>query len=188
MFLLEAGNRYSYSDLVWTPHLLEGYLFSDENSSMYINLLFLFTYTSLCGLLWIQDLRTGLLPDKFTCPLLWSGLIYHQCCKPAELSDAVWGAVVGYSVFSLLCWSYRLVRRQEGLGYGDVKFLAALGAWHRWESLPLLVFTAACLACCIIGIRSVTDGRKVLKNPLPFGPYLAAAGFIIGWVNLMQGD
>lgn len=98
------------------------------------------------------------------------------------------GAAVGYSVFSLIYWSYRLVRRQEGLGYGDVKFLAALGAWHRWESLPLLVFTAACLACCIIGIRSVTDGRKVLKNPLPFGPYLAAAGFIIGWVNLMQGD
>lgn len=160
---------------------------STKDSRMYAGLPFLFFYISLCGLLWAQDLRTGLLPDKFTCPLLWCGLIYYQCCKPALLSDALWGAIAGYSAFSLIYWSYRLVRRYEGLGYGDVKFLAALGAWHRWESLPLLVFLAACLACCMMGADYVRHGKKGLKNPLPFGPYLAAAGFIIGGVNLVRG-
>lgn len=101
---------------------------STKDSRMYAGLPFLFFYISLCGLLWAQDLRTGLLPDKLTCPLLWCGLIYYQCCKPALLSDALWGAIAGYSAFSLIYWSYRLVRRYEGLGYGDVKFLAALGA------------------------------------------------------------
>ena len=160
---------------------------STKDSRMYADLPFLFFYISLCGLLWAQDLRTGLLPDKLTCPLLWCGLIYYQCCKPALLSDALWGAIAGYSAFSLLYWSYRLVRRYEGLGYGDVKFLAALGAWHRWESLPLLVFLAACLACCMMGADYVRHGKKGLKNPLPFGPYLAAAGFIIGGVDLIRG-
>ena len=104
---------------------------------MYIDLPFLLIYVSLSGLLLVHDLRTGLLPDKFTCPLLWGGLIYHQCCRPAQLSDALWGAVAGYGVFALFYWGYRLICRQEGLGFGDVRFLAALGAWHRWESLPL---------------------------------------------------
>ncbi|WP_260861816.1 prepilin peptidase [Citrobacter sp. Marseille-Q6884] len=155
---------------------------------MYATLPFLIIYTTLCGLLWVRDLRTGLLPNKFTCPLLWSGLIYHLFCRPALLSDALWGAIVGYGVFSLIYWSYRLVYRQEGLGYGDVKFLAALGAWHRWESLPLLVFLAASFACCMAGMAWIKHGKKGLKNPLPFGPYLAAAGFVIGWIRLMQGD
>ncbi len=159
---------------------------STEDSRMYTGLPFLFLYISLCGLLWLEDLRTGLLPDKFTCPLLWCGLLYYQCCEPALLSDALWGAIAGYCAFSLIYWSYRLVRKYEGLGYGDVKFLAALGAWHRWESLPLLVFLAACLACCMMGVECVRHGKMRLKNPLPFGPYLAAAGFIIGGINRLQ--
>ncbi|RNL66536.1 prepilin peptidase [Citrobacter sp. MH181794] len=154
---------------------------------MYINLPFLLFYVSLSGLLLVHDLRTGLLPDKFTCPLLWGGLIYHQCCRPAQLSDALWGAVAGYGIFALFYWGYRLICRQEGLGFGDVKFLAALGAWHRWESLPLLVLLAAGMACFLTGISCVRYGRHVLKNPLPFGPYLAAAGFVIGLVSMIQG-
>lgn len=153
---------------------------------MYSDLPFLLIYLVLSGLLLVQDLRTGLLPDKFTCPLLWSGLIYHQCCRPAQLSDALWGAVAGYGVFALFYWGYRLIRQHEGLGFGDVKFLAALGSWHQWESLPLLVLLAASLASCMTGLAWVKQGRKVLKNPLPFGPYLAAAGFIIGGIGLMQ--
>ncbi|HGN9374343.1 TPA: A24 family peptidase [Citrobacter pasteurii] len=148
---------------------------------------FLLIYLSLSGLLGVQDLRTGLLPDKFTCPLLWSGLLFYQCCNPTQLSDALWGAIAGYGVFSLFYWGYRLAWHQEGLGYGDVKFLAALGAWHRWDSLPLLVLLAAGLACCMTGVAFITHGKKKLKNPLPFGPYLAAAGFVVGWLNLIQG-
>ena len=154
---------------------------------MYIDLPFLLIYVSLSGLLLVHDLRTGLLPDKFTCPLLWGGLIYHQCCRPAQLSVVLWGAVAGYWVFALFYWGYRLICRQEGLGFGDVKFLAALGAWHRWESLPLLVLLAAGMACCRTGISCVRYGRQMLNSPLPFGPYLAAAGFVIGRVNLIQG-
>lgn len=154
---------------------------------MYIDLPFLLIYVSLSGLLLVHDLRTGLLPDKFTCPLLWGGLIYHQCCRPAQLSDALLGTVAGYGVFALFYWGYRLICRQEGLGFGDVKFLAALGAWHRWESLPLLVLLATGMACCLTGISCARYGRQMLKNPLPFGPCLAAAGFVIGWVNLIQG-
>lgn len=154
---------------------------------MYIDLPFVLIYAGLSGLLWFEDLRTGLLPDKFTCPLLWGGLIYHQCCRPAQLSDALWGAVAGYGVFALFYWGYRLICRQEGLGFGDVKFLAALGSWHRWDALPLLVLLAASLACCMTGFAWIKHGRKVLKNPLPFGPYLAAAGFIIGGIGLIQG-
>ena len=154
---------------------------------MYATLPFLIIYTTLCGLLWVRDLRTGLLPNKFTCPLLWSGLIYHLFCRPALLSDALWGAIAGYGVFSLFYWGYRLAWHQEGLGYGDVKFLAALGAWHRWDSLPLLILLAAGLACCMTGVAFITHGKKKLKNPLPFGPYLAAAGFVVCWLNLIQG-
>lgn len=155
---------------------------------MDIDLPFLLIYVSLSALLLVYDLRTGLLPDKFTCPLLWGGLIYHQCCRPAQLSDALWGAVAGYGVFALFYWGYRLICRQEGLGFGDVKFLAALGAWHRWESLPLLVLLAAGMACFLTRIACVRGGRQVLKNPLPFGPYLAAAGFVIGLVSMMQSS
>ncbi|TKV07732.1 prepilin peptidase [Citrobacter sp. wls619] len=154
---------------------------------MYIDFPFLLIYVSLSGLLLVHDLRTGLLPDKFTCPLLWSGLLFHQCCNPTQLSDALWGAIAGYGVFSLFYWGYRLAWHQEGLGYGDVKFLAALGAWHRWDSLPLLILLAAGLACCMAGVAFITHGKRKLKNPLPFGPYLAAAGFVVGWLNLIQG-
>lgn len=152
---------------------------------MYSALPFLLTYLFLSGRLWVTDLRTGFLPDRLTCPLLWSGLIYHQLLLPARLPAALWGAVAGYVLFALLYWSYRLAYRQEGLGYGDVKFLAALGAWHEWQSLPMLVFIAAFLACAAVGMDYFRYGKAVLKNPLPFGPYMAAAGFIMGWKTLM---
>ena len=83
---------------------------------------------------------------------------------------------------------YRLLYRKEGLGYGDIKFLAALGAWHRWESLPLLVFLAALIASINVMAMYVINGKGALKNPLPFGPFLAAAGFIIGWKTLLSGS
>lgn len=158
-----------------------------EKNMMALTLLFLILYVSLSFYLGFCDVCTGLLPDRFTCPLLWGGLIYQQCICPAQLSDAVWGAFVGYVGFAFIYWSYRLVRKREGLGYGDVKFLAALGAWHGWMSLPFLVFWAALLACCGIAVVGVTHGKAALKNPLPFGPFLAAAGFITGYYRFTSG-
>lgn len=144
---------------------------------------FFFIYLALCLTLSYQDIRYGLLPDRFTCPLLWGGLLWHACNDPQRLPSAVWGAIAGYGAFAAIYWGYRLLRRREGLGYGDIKFLAALGAWHGWQSLPQLVFIAAGLASTLVLIRLFRAGKlRALKNPLPFGPFLAAAGFI----TLMQ--
>ncbi|MGP3592835.1 prepilin peptidase [Vagococcus sp. WN89Y] len=150
-------------------------------------LLFVIIYLLLNLLLVREDLRHGMLPDRLTCPLLWSGLLWH-CMEHTEfLPVAVIGAIVGYAAFALLYWCYRLVRGHEGLGYGDVKYLAALGAWHGWEQLPALVFIAALLACSLAGARALcTRSTKVLKNPLPFGPFLAAAGLLTGYQTLMM--
>lgn len=132
---------------------------------------FLIIYLLLSALSGIYDARTGLLPDRFTCPLLWSGLLYYLCCLPDHLPDALWGAIAGYGGFALLYWGYRLLYRKEGLGYGDIKFLAALGAWNRWESLPLLVFLAALIASINVMAMYVINGKDALKNPLPFGHF-----------------
>ncbi|XTZ38781.1 prepilin peptidase [Salmonella enterica] len=146
---------------------------------MYI---FISLYLLLNLLLVRADIRSGLLPDKLTCPLLWCGLIWHCCCQVEFLHHAVLGAVAGYASFASLYWGYFLIRRREGLGYGDVKYLSALGAWHGWESLPLLVFCAALFACCAAGVRLfLSRDIMALKNPLPFGPFLAAAGLFVGY-------
>lgn len=149
-------------------------------------MLFLSIYLLLNLILVRYDMRSGLLPDSFTCPLLWSGLVWHCTSHVEFLPQAVIGAVAGYAGFAFLYWSYRLLRGKEGLGYGDVKYLSALGAWHGWEQLPALVFVASLLAC---GAMSVNVLRRrslqALKNPLPFGPFLAAAGLLIGYPALI---
>lgn len=148
----------------------------------YTALPFFFIYCLLLVLLSRQDLRFGLLPDRLTCPLLWCGLLFTLCCTPYRLNSAVIGAIAGYAGFAMLYWLYRWLRGREGLGYGDVKLLAALGAWHGWELLPLLVGVASGLALAIVTAQRVIAGSgEVLKNPLPFGPFLAAAGFVLGW-------
>ena len=136
---------------------------------------FLLLYTALSLTLSFCDMRSRRLPDRFTCPLLWGGFIFHLCIIPTQLADA------------FIYWSYWLLRKREGLGYGDVKFLAALGAWHGWMFLPSLVFWAALLGCFGIVVVGIVHGKSALKNPLPFGPFLAAAGFITGYCRLTSG-
>ncbi len=146
----------------------------------YAPLPFFVVYTLLTLALSWHDWRTGLLPDRLTCPLLWGGVLYHLCFYPARLSLSLWGAIGGYIAFALIYWGYRGLRHREGLGYGDVKFLAALGAWHGWQALPVLILTATLLALIFISLSALRLREwQALKNPLPFGPFLAAAGFII---------
>ncbi len=149
---------------------------------------FLLCYSGLTLALCLQDLRHGLLPDRYTCPLLWSGLLFYLCLAPHQLNEAVWGALAGYLSFAALYWLYRRVRGHEGLGYGDIKYLAALGAWHGWQLLPQLVLVASLLASMawvILGLSAVRRQQKMGKNnPLPFGPFLAAAGFWCGCQTL----
>lgn len=117
------------------------------------------------------DAKHGLLPDRFTCPLLWSGLLFYQVCNPDGLADALWGAIIGYGTFAVIYWGYRILRHKEGLGYGDVKFLAALGARHTWTFLPRLVFLAASFACGAVVIGLLMRGKESLKTRCRLGHF-----------------
>ncbi|WP_434638448.1 prepilin peptidase [Klebsiella sp. I138] len=139
-------------------------------------------YSSILLVLCWYDLRYGLLPDRLTCPLLWGGLLYYLCHAPLQLEHAVGGAIAGYLSFALIYWFYRGIRGYEGLGYGDVKLLAALGAWHGWQILPQLVLVATIFAGgALLLLVILGKAQGLLDNPLPFGPFLAAAGFWCGW-------
>ncbi|CEL79808.1 Leader peptidase (Prepilin peptidase) [Klebsiella quasipneumoniae] len=149
---------------------------------------FLLCYSGLTLALCHQDLRHGLLPDRYTCPLLWSGLLFYLCLAPHQLHDAVWGAIGGYLCLAALYWLYRGIRGYEGLGYGDIKYIAALGAWHGWQLLPQLLLVASLLAgmtwMTLALFRRSKQQRWGLNNPLPFGPFLTAAGFCCGCQTL----
>ena len=130
------------------------------------------------------DLDHQLLPDLITLPLLWAGLTFHlwRGVPPAgspfaTLSDGVAGALAGYLSLWLIYHGFRLVTGKEGMGYGDFKLFAALGAWLGWQALPLVILLSAATGA-IVGITLIVLGRQQRGNPMPFGPYLAAAGFI----------
>lgn len=154
---------------------------------MLTTLPFLLIYFSLTVFLVHADLRHSLLPDKFLCPLLWAGLLFQLYVHPDFLPSAVVGAMAGYVGFAIIYWGYRFICRREGMGYGDVKYLSALGAWHGWCILPTLALLAALMALlCILSFSFLNPDKEVLKNPLPFGPFLAAAGLCVGWENLIS--
>ncbi|WP_153099336.1 prepilin peptidase [Paraburkholderia hayleyella] len=123
------------------------------------------------------DIDTHLLPDSMTLPLLWAGLIVNFNGTFASLPDAVLGAIAGYLVLWCVHWLFRLVRGIEGMGYGDFKLLAALGAWLGWAALPQIVLLAA-VAGAATGLAATGIGRMRFEEPLPFGPFLATAGAI----------
>jgi leader peptidase (prepilin peptidase)/N-methyltransferase len=121
------------------------------------------------------DIDTHLLPDSMTLPLLWAGLIVNFNGMFASLHDAVLGAIFGYLVLWAVHWLFRLVRGVEGMGYGDFKLLAALGAWLGWAALPQIVLIAA-VTGAVVGLAATWRGRMRFEEPLPFGPFLAAGG------------
>lgn len=138
---------------------------------------------SACVLLWTLialtfiDLDTQLLPDGLTLPLLWAGLVVNLPGLFVPLEDAVIGAIAGYLALWVVYWLFRLVRGKEGMGYGDFKLLAALGAWLGWQLLPLIVLLSSVVGACI-GIALMVFKGRDHNVPLAFGPYLAAAGAI----------
>lgn len=148
---------------------------------VYMTFAFVLLYIVLCGCLCWHDWRTTLLPDRFTCPLLWGGLLFNTLLSPASLPDAVLGAVMGYGTFSIFYWLYRLMRGYEGLGYGDIKLLAALGAWHGWQSVSTIVLIASLSGLILGGLLFFRGADRNKKTPLPFGPFLVAAGFCTSW-------
>ena len=129
------------------------------------------------------DFDTTFLPDSITLPFLWLGLIANLFGTFTTLRAAVLGAIAGYLALWLVYQLFKLLTNKEGMGFGDFKLLAMLGAWLGWEALPLIIILSS-LVGAVVGLTLITlrgHGRDV---PIPFGPYLAAAG----WLSLMWGN
>jgi len=124
------------------------------------------------------DADTTLLPDSLTLPLLWVGLLLNIGGTFVPLSEAVIGAASGYLVLWTIYWVFKLVTGKEGMGYGDFKLLAALGAWMGWKAL-LPILLASSVVGAIVGIVLIVLARRGREVPIPFGPYLATAGFLV---------
>jgi leader peptidase (prepilin peptidase)/N-methyltransferase len=129
------------------------------------------------------DVDHQLLPDDITLPLLWLGLLFNLGGTYVSLADAVIGAMTGYLILWSVYWLFKLVTGKEGMGYGDFKLLAALGAWLGWQALPLIILLSS-LVGAVGGIALIFIKGRGRDNPIPFGPYLAAAG----WICLIWGD
>ncbi|HEY5762143.1 MAG TPA: A24 family peptidase [Rhodocyclaceae bacterium] len=125
----------------------------------------------------VIDLDTQLLPDALTLPLIWLGLLVNLGNTLTPLPSAVVGAVVGYLVLWSVYWAFRLLTGKEGMGYGDFKLLAAIGAWLGWSMLPLVILASSFVGA-VVGITMMVLRRHTRGTPMPFGPYLAAAGLI----------
>ncbi len=123
------------------------------------------------------DFDTQLLPDSITLPLLWLGLLFNLWGVFAPLSEAVIGAMAGYLSLWSIYWLFRLATGKEGMGYGDFKLLAALGAWFGWTALPAIVLLASIVGS-VVGIALISFARHRREVPIPFGPYLAGAGLL----------
>jgi leader peptidase (prepilin peptidase)/N-methyltransferase len=123
------------------------------------------------------DYDTKTLPDDLTYPLLWLGLLINLDGTIVPLRDAVIGAMAGYVSLWAVYWLFKLATGKEGMGYGDFKLLAALGAWMGWTMLPTIIILSSVVGA-IVGISLIVFARRDRNNPIPFGPYLAAAGMI----------
>lgn len=123
------------------------------------------------------DADTQLLPDDLTLPLVWCGLLINLNGTFVPLKEAVIGAAAGYLSLWTIYWLFKLATGKEGMGYGDFKLLAALGAWLGWTMLPIIVLLSS-LVGAVVGITLIVFTEHGRDNPIPFGPYLAAAGMI----------
>jgi len=136
------------------------------------------------------DADTQLIPDSIVLPLMWIGLamsLYHPVVGAETLfvapHDAIVGAIAGYLSLWSIYWLFKLVTGKEGMGYGDFKLLAALGAWLGWQQLPLIILMSAVVGA-IVGIAIMVIRKHERSVPIPFGPYLAAAG----WISMLWGE
>ncbi len=123
------------------------------------------------------DIDARLLPDDITLPLLWAGLLVNLNGSFATLPSAVIGAAAGYLALWSVYWLFKLATGKEGMGHGDFKLLAAIGAWLGWQLLPLIILLSS-LAGAVVGVALIALADHGRNKPIPFGPYLAAAGLI----------
>ncbi|MCP4273671.1 MAG: prepilin peptidase, partial [Gammaproteobacteria bacterium] len=123
------------------------------------------------------DIDRKLLPDNLVYPLLWIGIIFNFNDTFVDLETSVIGALAGYLSLWSIFWLFKLVTGKEGMGYGDFKLLAALGAWLGWKMLPLIILLSSIVGA-VLGILILVLNKKGRETTIPFGPYLAIAGLI----------
>ncbi len=140
------------------------------------------------------DFDTQLLPDDITLPLLWLGLLVNAGNVFVDLRSAVIGAAAGYLVLWSVYWAFRLIAKKEGMGYGDFKLLAAIGAWTGWQVLPFVILVSAGLGA-VVGSIGLWLAKRGTDTRIPFGPFLAFGGIagivwgmqaVIAWTNQLR--
>jgi len=131
----------------------------------------------------VIDIDHQLLPDDITLPFLWIGLFCNLFDLYTNLTDSVIGAMAGYLILWSVYWAFKLLTGKEGMGYGDFKLLALLGAWMGWQALPAIILISSVVGA-VVGITLILLKKQNKGTPIPFGPYLAGAG----WINLLWGD
>ena len=144
----------------------------------------------ICGLLitWVLIIQSGidlqeyLIPDEITLPALWFGLIINSFNVFVNLQQAVIGAVIGYLFFWLVYWVFKLITGKEGMGYGDFKLMAMLGAWFGYQMLPLIIFISTIMGSIVGGVLILLKKHN-RDSVIPFGPYLSIAG----WIAMLWG-
>jgi len=129
------------------------------------------------------DIDHQLLPDNMTLPLLWVGVLINFWSVHTDLASSVMGAIAGYLVLWSIYHLFRLLTGKEGMGYGDFKLLAALGAWMGWQFLPLIILLSSVVGAAV-GLSLMATGKLQRDKPMPFGPFIAAAG----WIALIWGE
>ena len=123
------------------------------------------------------DFDTTFLPDSITLPLVWLGLLFNLRGYFAPLSEAVIGAIAGYLILWSIYWLFKLVTGKEGMGFGDFKLLAAIGAWLGWELLPVTILLSSVVGA-VVGVAMIVLVKHDSRVPIPFGPYLAGGGLV----------
>ncbi|MCG9714895.1 A24 family peptidase [Shewanella insulae] len=129
------------------------------------------------------DLDEMLLPDQITLPLLWIGLLINLNGTFVSVTDAVIGASAGYMSLWSVFWGFKLLTGKEGMGYGDFKLLAVFGAWFGWQLLPLIILLSSIVGA-LVGLLLIVNKKINSGNPIPFGPYIALAG----WIAMIWGE
>ncbi|WP_236075052.1 prepilin peptidase [Teredinibacter purpureus] len=129
------------------------------------------------------DIDHQLLPDSITLPLMWGGIVVNSFGIFTDIHSAVYGAIAGYLVLWCVFWLFKLITGKEGMGFGDFKLLAALGAWMGWQMLPLIIILSSFVGA-VIGIAGIVIAGRDKNVPIPFGPYLAIAG----WMAFFWGE
>ena len=129
------------------------------------------------------DFRERLLPDQITLPLMWIGLLANTQDMFVPLIESVMGASAGYLILWAIFWIFKLITGKDGMGYGDFKFIAALGAWLGWKMLPLILLLSSGMGA-LVGISAIILRLKSKDSQLPFGPFLAFSG----WLVIIWGD